>query len=295
MLGPQALDAPQRRIDRRSVSFSATGYHVLRGHDPEAFATFRCGSLRDRFSQIDMLQLDVWWRGQNVLVDGGSYLYNGPAEWHSHFLGTGSHNTILVDGQDQMLHRRRFKLLYWTRALRIRFEDAGPWVVASGEHYGYRRHPGRCRHRRSVLFFKDDLWVVVDQVRGIGPHLARLHWLAGEFPFQSEEAGGRLALSTARGVFGIAVYDGAAAPLSVTVVAGQDDPPRGWLSRYYGEKVPVASMAAELAGTCPLTVVSVLGADWPGLELAGESYRARAGANAVCFRLRNGLFEDISS
>ena len=33
--------------------------------------------------------------------------------------------------------------------------------MVSGEHYGYRRHPGGCVHRRSVLFLKDDTWVVV--------------------------------------------------------------------------------------------------------------------------------------
>jgi asparagine synthase (glutamine-hydrolysing) len=60
MLGPMTLEAPLRAPNRRSVSFEATGYHVLRGHDPATFAAFRCGSLRDRFSQIDMLHLDVW-------------------------------------------------------------------------------------------------------------------------------------------------------------------------------------------------------------------------------------------
>jgi asparagine synthase (glutamine-hydrolysing) len=277
------------------VSFPFTGYHVLRGNAPESFGAFRCGSLRDRFSQIDMLQLDLWWRGENVLVDGGSYLYNGPARWHSHFLRTASHNTVMVDDRDQMLHRRRFKVLYWTRALLVRFEDRGPWAAASGEHYGYGRHPGGCRHRRSVLFVKDDLWVVIDQVLGTGTHRARLHWLAGEFPFEPDERGGRLDLSTPNGRFGVAVYDGAADPLPVTVVAGQEDPPRGWLSRYYGQKAAVASMATEVAGVCPLVFISVLGADRPNLEVDGSRYRARAGKNEVTFRIADGLFEDIST
>jgi asparagine synthase (glutamine-hydrolysing) len=193
-----------------------------------------------------------------------------------------------------MLHRRRFKMLYWTHALQIMFEDKGPWALASGEHYGYRRHPGGCRHRRSVLFVKDDLWVVVDQIDGTGSHRARLHWLAGEFPFESEEARGRLTLSTARGRFGVAIYDGAALSVAGTIVAGQENPPRGWLSRYYGKKVPVASLAAEVTGACPIVLVSVLGADRPILEVDSWSYRACAGQNAVTFRLNDGLFEDIS-
>jgi hypothetical protein len=161
--GPSALDLPLRKVNRTSVSFSHTGYHVLRGRQPENFAAFRCGTILDRFSQIDMLHLDVWWRGHNVLADPGSYLYNGPEEWHDHFLRTESHNTVQVDGRDQMLHYRKFKCLYWTRAGLLRFEDNADWALCEGEHYGYQRHPGRCVHRRSVLFLKDDLWVVVDR------------------------------------------------------------------------------------------------------------------------------------
>src|SRR5262249_33285953 len=151
--------------------------------DEASFATFRCGSLLDRFSQIDMLHLDVWWRGINVLVDPGSYLYNDRPEWHEHFMRTASHNTIVIDQLDQMLHFRQFKVLYRTRARLLKFEDDERWSLASGEHDGYRRHDGGCIHRRSVLFLKDDLWVVVDHVRGSGRHSVRLHWLGGDLPF----------------------------------------------------------------------------------------------------------------
>ena len=144
-VGPGALECPVRPPSRTSVSFAATGYHVLRGREESSFCAFRCGSLRDRFSQIDMLHLDVWWRGLNVLTDAGSYLYNGPQVWHEHFMRTGSHNTIELDGRDQMLHFRRFKTLYWTQASLSRFEDHQDWAVAEGEHSGYRRHPGQLR------------------------------------------------------------------------------------------------------------------------------------------------------
>ena len=117
LVGSSTLDdAPLRPPARRSVAFRDSGYVVLRGREGGAFTAFRCGSLKDRFSQIDMLHVDVWWRGQNVLVDPGSYVYNGSPEWHRHFLGTESHNTIAIDGRDQMLHFRQFKILYWTEA-----------------------------------------------------------------------------------------------------------------------------------------------------------------------------------
>ena len=61
-----------------------------------------------------------------------------------------------LDGHDQMVHHRRFKLLYLTRARLLRFEDRGACGVVEGEHDGFRRRPGGCIHRRSVLHVKDD-------------------------------------------------------------------------------------------------------------------------------------------
>ena len=282
LYGPSALDLPLRKVNRTSVSFSQTGYHILRGRRPENFAFFRCGTIQDRFSQIDMLHLDVWWRGHNVLVDPGSYLYNGPEEWHNHFLCTESHNTVQVDDRDQMLHYRKFKCLYWTKAELLRFEDNADWALCEGEHYGYQRHPGRCVHRRSVLYFKDDLWIVVDRMEGLGKHHVRLHWLGGDFPYSLGLDGQTsLQLKTPDGPFHVSVFDASGHPLSGEIVAGQYNPPRGWLSRYYGEKVPVPSFVVEQFERLPLTLVSILGPHVPSVSVSASSWSVMAGDRIV--------------
>jgi asparagine synthase (glutamine-hydrolysing) len=288
-LGPKALEAPLRDLARRSVSFAETGYHVLRGEDEGSFAALRCGSLRDRFSQIDMLQVDVWWRGLNVVVDAGSYLYNDTSGWHEHFMGTGSHNTLVVDDRDQMVHFRRFKVLYWTQARLLRFEERPQWRLAVGEHYGYRRHAGRCVHRRSVLMFQDDLWVVADTVLGRGRHAARLHWLCGEFPHSFLGPKSFLSLQTPLGPFALRAFDETATPLAGDVVRGRESPPRGWLSRYYARKVPVPSFAAEREGPLPMTILSVLGAGVPGLARLHGDYVVLGASGTVRFRLEDGV------
>ena len=286
LFGPQVLDAPLCPLRPKSISFSCSGYHVLRGGMPDTFGAFRCGTVVDRFSQIDMLHLDVWWRGHNVFVDSGSYLYNGPEEWHNHFLRTGSHNTIQVDGRDQMHHFRKFKCLYWTRAKLLRFEDNPDWALCEGEHYGYQRHPGRCVHRRSVLFLKDDLWVVVDRIEGSGTHHVRLHWLGGDFPYRTGfDERTSLQLETSDGPFYLAVFNAAGKPLSRDIVTGESDPPRGWLSRYYGEKVPVPSLSAEVSERLPLIMVSILGAHVPSLSVTGSTWSVTAGDRVVEFEL----------
>jgi len=289
LFGARVLDLPVQQPRRRSVSFGPTGYHVLRGQDEGSFAAFRCGSLRDRFSQIDMLHLDVWWRGLNVLVDPGSYLYNGAAEWHDHFIETASHNTVVVDERDQMLHHRRFKTLYWTRARLLGFADGVDHATCAGEHFGYQRHQGGVVHRRSVLFLKDDLWVVVDHLRGTGSHRARLHWLAGfaEVSYSADE--GRLRLDTPSGLFSLAVSDELARPLVGTVVSGSEHPPRGWLSRSYAERQPVASLAVEREVALPTTLVTVMGAGTPTLHHDGARLSVRQDSRTIALRLEEGV------
>lgn len=288
LFGAKVLDVPLERPKLRSVSFAQTGFHVLRSADEQSFAAFRCGTLRDRFSQIDMLHLDVWWRGLNVLVDPGSYLYNGPPAWHDHFLQTASHNTVVVDGHDQMLHFRRFKTLYRTKAHLLSFEDKPAFTSVAGEHEGFTRHPGGVVHRRSVLFLKDELWVVVDHLRGRGTHHARLHWLAGQSD-ATISTDGRLRLETPRGTFSLAVFDDRGTSLTNTVVSGGEDPPRGWMSRYYGERVATASLVVEQGGALPMTFVTVMGTGLPTLRREKAQLVVSEGDRVVRLRVQDGL------
>lgn len=290
--GPSVLDEPLRRLDRTSVAFNATGYQVLRGGDPQSFAAFRCGSLRERFSQIDMLHLDVWWRGQNVLVDGGSYQYNAAPQWHQHFMRTASHNTVTIDGRDQMLHYRQFKVLYWTKAQLLQFSNGDDWSLCAGEHHGYRRHSGNCVHRRSVLFVKNDVWIVVDRVLGTGEHDLRLHWLGGDFPWTHD--GRTLAMTTPHGEFTVAAYNADGSRVESTVIAGADEPPRGWLSRYYGEKISVPSFVAERRVSVPQTLVSVLSGVECTTDVDRHHWTVAAANWSLQFRLEDGLFDGVS-
>jgi asparagine synthase (glutamine-hydrolysing) len=294
-LGPAELDTPLEPPRRRSVSFTHTGYHVLRGRDEQSFGAFRCGTLLDRFAQIDMLHVDIWWRGHNVLVDAGSYLYNDQTEWHQHFMRTACHNTVAIDELDQMLHFRQFKVLYRTHARLLQFDDRADLTACSGEHYGYQRHPGGCVHTRSVVFLKDDVWVVVDRVAGSGRHALRLHWLGGSYPYAYDADASRLTLETAAGNFFVQVMDAQGQSMPGDVVAGQERPPRGWLSRYYGEKIAVPSFAVAVDRDLPATLVSVLsGGSQPEVVVNGTQWSIRIDDRCLNFQLSDGCVSALT-
>jgi hypothetical protein len=80
--------------------------------------------------------------------------------------------------------------------------------------------------------------------------------------------------------------------LSGEIVAGQDNPPRGWLSRYYGEKVPVPSFVVEQSEHLPLTLVSILGPHVPSVSVSASSWSVMAGDRAVEFEITgNGIIQ----
>jgi asparagine synthase (glutamine-hydrolysing) len=282
LFGADSAGAPLRRRDRRSVSFGG-GHHVLRGE--ESFATFRCGTLRDRFTQMDMLHVDLWRRGVNLLVDGGSYLYNGPAAWQKHFVSTTSHNTVTVDGMEQMVHYRKFKLLYPPDAALLEFNAN----AATGEHYAFRREGGDVVHRRSVAMVGEDRWLVLDTITGSGTHDVRLHWLANDFPVELHDSG--IYLVTAEGRMSVTVHGGDGRALPLDVVKGDADTPRGWLSGHYAEKIAVPSIAVHLRGELPLSVMTIVAPRRPEVSVSRGVWRVADGEGEVAIRVSDGRLQ----
>ena len=265
LYGPSVVDLPRREVKRTSAAFHVGGHYVLRGNDERNFSTFRCGTVVERFGQLDLLHVDVFWRGANVLADPGTFSYNDESDWNHEFVRTASHNTVTVDGLDQMLHYRKFKTIYRTKAKLLAFEDDPRYAFVAGEHYGFVRQSG-VTHRRAVLLIKDELIVVADTLLGSGTHDARLHWLrAAPVP--------------------LAVYDERGARQELDVAIGTEQPERrGWISRYYGYREPAESIAVKRRGEMPMTFVTLIGSDG---DVVVDGDRWRVGA--LGFTLRDGM------
>lgn len=117
-------------------SFSAGGYYLFREKDTLTF--IRCGNHKDRPSQADNLHLDVWYKGQNILLDSGSYKYNTDDATLKYFMGTASHNTVMLGEYDQMLKGGRFIWYYWSGVQDVFIEeDDGYTFKGSIKAFGY--------------------------------------------------------------------------------------------------------------------------------------------------------------
>src|SRR6202795_1392164 len=140
---------------------SAAGYH--RVGTGNSWALVRAERYTRRPFQADQLHVDLWWHGLNLARDAGTYLYNGEPPWNNGLAGTAVHNTVMVDGRDQMGRAGRFLWVDWARAAGRSFstQDNAKFPDSfEGEHNGCRRLG--VKHRRTVQCVTENAWVIVD-------------------------------------------------------------------------------------------------------------------------------------
>lgn len=121
-----------------------------------------------RPSQADALHIDLWHNGVNLLPDGGSYRYNTDPKLSKYFMGTESHNTVMIGNEDQMLKGPRFIWLDWTKAVESYWRMEGDVPVFRGVARIYR-YRGEVMHARTVrLDLAKREMKVTDELNGSG-------------------------------------------------------------------------------------------------------------------------------
>lgn len=144
-------------------TFENGGYYILR--EAETLTFIRCGSHKDRPAQADNLHLDIWHKGQNVLFDGGSYKYNADEKVLKYFMGTESHNTVMLDNFDQMEKGPRFIWYNWTQSVKAYTGDNDEIFWFEGEIRAFKNVGNRIRHYRKVMKHKGiPHWIVEDSI-----------------------------------------------------------------------------------------------------------------------------------
>ena len=160
--------------------FADGGYAIVKERDTLTF--LRSGKHKDRPSQADNLHLDLWYRGENLFRDSGSYKYNADEADIRYFFGTRSHNTLMVSKEDQMLKGPRFIWLHWSQALQIAVhENPDDWVV-EGKVQAFKQLSKRLIHHRRVTKIRNQpVWKIEDEVAGWQGELVEVLWHPSPF------------------------------------------------------------------------------------------------------------------
>jgi hypothetical protein len=232
----------------------------------------RAGRYTRRPFQADQLHVDLWWHGMNLARDAGTYLYNGPSPWNNAFAGTAVHNTVTVDGRDQMHRASRFLWLDWAQASGRLFSSSGGSNVDcfEGEHDGYRNLG--IKHRRKVQWLYGAGWIVVDDIIGAGVHDACLHWLAADLPYKVSNSPLEVVFMSKESPVSWNIF--ASAPGSAAifragkqvwkdngVAAKEEDESAqllGWESPTYGDLRPAVSVTYQIRSRLPVRFVTAI-------------------------------------
>ena len=212
--------------DLGSSVFPDGGYVVIR-NKAGARAVLRAPTARFRPSHADALHVDLWWKGANILRDGGSYSYAGGNAVAGVLASAGGHNTQQFDGHDQMPRLGRFLYGAWVRV-------AGePAINTSAEAQswagGYTDVWG-AQHKRTVTLRVDGL-SVLDQVKGFSRN-AVLRWRLAPGNWSLNETGCASAIGRIR--------------VESSVPIRRMSLERGWESRHYLEKSLVPVLEVEI-------------------------------------------------
>jgi len=268
LLGPDGAAAfyamPPEEPEGTSACFPDTGWFFLRdGWQPDAdYAAFDCGPQgigASGHGHADMLALEVTVGGRPVVVDPGTFVYTVSRQWRDYFRGTAAHSTANVDRLDQAVPAGVFK---WERLpeFELTASHLGARVdFADGRHTGYARLDDPVVHRRRILYIKRSYWLVVDTFDAAAEHDYEITFslTPGEVSLDPETG---IAVTRHPSGPNLAIVPAAGGPpgLRAELVAGSENPPRGWFSPVYGVRLQAPALAFRFRASGPQQAAFVL-------------------------------------
>jgi len=138
-----------------------SGYVFMK--DNISWGMIRFPNFKFRPSHNDVFHFDLWYRGQNILFDSGTYSYNPSAdEQKINLKSVHYHNTVSFNREEQMPELSRFLLGDWLKPDFVskitRVDQGQQWGGQYTTRNGYR-------HQRKV-YIKPGAWEVADDLGG---------------------------------------------------------------------------------------------------------------------------------
>jgi len=234
-----------------------SGYAVVK--TPNLHLSFNCDPRARviRHGHADVLSLNLWLNGHELLVDGGNYSY-GKREWSEYFRGPYSHNTVVVDelppyilpGYQQVLLSAEYSKA--DAAVAACRKDGATYYL-EGYHTGYERLAQPASVRRQVWIAPEEWMLIRDNVAGEGKRTVEIVYNLGKCLFDD----GRVSSADGQKVAAIDVR--CERPFELKRFRGEDgEQPRGWISLSYGVKEPATTLVYRIKTSGELTFETLI-------------------------------------
>ncbi len=123
-------------IKKESSVFMNSGFYTLRHEN--GFIMTCLQEYKSRPAHMDQLHIDLWHKGINIFCDSGTYSY--ASEIGNQLSSTAGHNTVKLDGIEQMNKKGTFLVTDWTKRKNIKFfNDSFSGTMVSQNGYEHTR------------------------------------------------------------------------------------------------------------------------------------------------------------
>lgn len=178
-----------KKPEKSSAAFMNGGYFVMRDGwtETDNFLLIDCGevgALAGGHGHADALAFDLAVGGRTTLVDAGTYSYHESAEARDYFRSSEAHNALTIDDESSSEPGGKFGWKTKATATLRKWFSEPRFDFFEGSHDGYARLNAPATHTRSILFLKNDYWIVRDFVETAGTHNYKLnfHFKSGANP-----------------------------------------------------------------------------------------------------------------
>lgn len=289
-----------------SVRFRNAGLYVMRSDwsTKANYLLFDAAPYGGPHGHEDRLSIEVSANGVPIVVDSGSYTYAPEDPYRNYFVGSYSHNTVLVDGKSQV--RRWNKECLEPKAGE---KETAAWLsnaafdfVSASYEDGYGvldltyvdlgTAVRNVSHRRRVLFLKPDYWLVIDELDSAESHEYSFLFHAAPGVSSSIRRSDVLLADEASGA-GLRILPLGQAALATSVEKGSESPIQGWFSVDHHKKVENEAIIFKRSGSrvvqAFLLIPTPHGVD---SNLYVESSRLSSESEGIGVRVRTGAGED---
>lgn len=250
LLGDQAgqkfVALQDTTVEEPRTAFNDSGYYILGaryGAPDEVRALIDCGNLGylsiAAHGHADALAMVLSAGGREILVDPGTYAYHTQKKWRDYFRSTYAHNTVTIDGSNQSEIGGNFLWLSKANAHCLDFKAVGEMQSFEGWHDGYMRLQDPLKHQRAVSFdVNANEFNVTDTLICGGDHQVEICWHLAESCQVRLEGAKAFVLSGSVQL----VVEMIGQTLALDLRSATENPPCGWISRTFDEKVPTNTL-----------------------------------------------------
>lgn len=250
--------------EKRNYISADAGFFVMRSGWEEKDNYFHLHGVslergeRSTHSHNDQGHLELHIKGEDILQDTGRYIYRSSIwkNWRAYIDSAKAHNTLEIENHRMGAVPDTDERIRGVRTHCHHFEETKDYQLIDISHNGYAFMEDPIFHRRRVVALPGDVFVIDDQITGLGIEEHDFNLYFNFAPGKLNPAG--------NGVWDYATSKGTAYQMTTLggheseILEGSEDPIGGWVSYGYPIRQPVPQLRITKHGKAPQRFITVI-------------------------------------